>query len=537
MKKSIALFSILTFVFTSFAVNISPVRAEVLSQIRITEVMANPLDEDTGEFVELINLGDSEIDLWRWMLGDPADNNDVFEDYTTLYDWGKAGTVLEPGARAIIVDPEYAGEYNDFLTANADPATTIMIKVYADTSIGNGLGNSGDTLTLTDFTGNIIDVFDWSGDAGEGISWEKNSPELTNEPMNWSQSANAFGSSPGIDNNDAPQITAIITPDEGEAPLTATYNAAISTDPENDSFTAAWNFGDGGVSTEMSGEYIYDTPGEYTVSITLTDSHGAQSENSEVATVVVTDDPIDPVDPTDPVDPDPTDEVLTIAEARTLDPDAEALVEAIVTVKPGVLSEKYFYVEDSTGGMQIYVGTLSVSDFSLGDKLKIKGTLSSTQGETRLKISDLSDIEFLSSNLPITPTDIKTGDTDEDYEGKLVRVQGNITETSGSTFYLDDDTGAVKIYVDPDTEIDLPDKQKGDFFMITGVVSQTSSGYRILPRSNADISTETGGGIGDSLLQAGSTTLLFSILISLALTAAISYVGLRRREKREGSTE
>lgn len=538
MKKIIAFFSIGSFVFTNFAVGFNLTRAEALPQIKINEVMANPLDEDTGEFVELINIGDTAVDLYHWMLSDPADTNDVFEDFTTLYDWGKAGTLLEPGDMAVIVDPEYVGEYNDFLTVHADPNTTLMLRVHADTSIGNGLGNSGDALTLTDLQGNIIDALEWSGDAGEGISWEKNSPELTNEPMNWSQSANVFGSSPGVNNNDAPQVAAVVTPEEGGAPLTIAYDAVLSTDPENDQFTAVWDFGTGEIGTEMSGEYTYEAAGEYIVSVTLTDTHGAQSAKTEAATVVVTGDPDDPTDPDDPDDLDPAEEVLTIAEMRQLNLDATATIEAVVTVAPGTLSDQYFYVQDATGGLQIYVGNLAISDFAPGDKLKITGKLSSVQDEARLKVSDSTKIELIGAVAPLSPKDIKTGAADEGHEGRLVRVQGNITETSGDTFYLDDGTGAVKIYVDPDTGIDLPDKQKGDFFAITGVVSQTSSGYRILPRNNADISTETGGGSGDSLLQTGSGPVLpLSILISLVLTAAICYVGLRRREKHRGSAD
>ena len=60
------------------------VKAET-SAVVINEVMANPLDEDTGEFVELYNRGDVPIDLSGWRLADAADTNDIILDFVGLH--------------------------------------------------------------------------------------------------------------------------------------------------------------------------------------------------------------------------------------------------------------------------------------------------------------------------------------------------------------------------------------------------------------------------------------------------------------------
>ncbi|MDZ4225597.1 MAG: OB-fold nucleic acid binding domain-containing protein, partial [Candidatus Andersenbacteria bacterium] len=82
---------------------------------------------------------------------------------------------------------------------------------------------------------------------------------------------------------------------------------------------------------------------------------------------------------------------------------------------------------------------------------------------------------------------METGAIGEDTEGWLVTVSGEVVETSGSTFYLDDGSGEVKVYIKPDTGINKPKMKKGMTVTVTGVVSETSSGYRILPRFQEDV--------------------------------------------------
>ena len=70
--------------------------------IVINEVMADPVSESTGEFVEIYNAGDEAVDLAGWVLGDLKDQNDIIADYTKAFDIGVEGTVLNPGQYALI---------------------------------------------------------------------------------------------------------------------------------------------------------------------------------------------------------------------------------------------------------------------------------------------------------------------------------------------------------------------------------------------------------------------------------------------------
>jgi hypothetical protein len=53
-------------------------------------------------------------------------------------------------------------------------------------------------------------------------------------------------------------------------------DATSSSDPEGDALTYAWSFGDGQTSNERSPSHTYTTPGQYLVTLTVTDQLGAK---------------------------------------------------------------------------------------------------------------------------------------------------------------------------------------------------------------------------------------------------------------------
>lgn len=168
--------------------------------VAINEVMANPLDEDSGEFVELYNWSDAPVDLAGWRLADAADSNDLIEDYASPHDWGLAGTVLPAGGYAVVVDPEYAGQYNALLQARADSGGVILLTIGKDTTIGNGLTNDGDVVLVSDRAG-FTASFAWTSDCGQGISWEKIEAQLGDGQDNWACCQHVAGSTPGFRNS------------------------------------------------------------------------------------------------------------------------------------------------------------------------------------------------------------------------------------------------------------------------------------------------------------------------------------------------
>ena len=77
----------------------------------------------------------------------------------------------------------------------------------------------------------------------------------------------------GNPSNSAPtaQITAL--PTSGTIPLTVTFSAAGSSDPNGDALTYSWTFGDGYSGTGVSASHTYTTAGTYTARVTVSDGN------------------------------------------------------------------------------------------------------------------------------------------------------------------------------------------------------------------------------------------------------------------------
>jgi cytochrome c len=88
----------------------------------------------------------------------------------------------------------------------------------------------------------------------------------------------------GVTDNAPPVITASANPSTGVAPVEITFSGS-ATDEEGDlPLTYAWDFGDGSGATTPNAVHTYTAAGNYTATLTVTDSRGAAS----YATVPVT---------------------------------------------------------------------------------------------------------------------------------------------------------------------------------------------------------------------------------------------------------
>ena len=157
----------------------------------------------------------------------------------------------------------------------------------------------------------------------------------------------------------------------------------------------------------------------------------------------------------------------------------------IVSTPPGIFSDKAFYISGS--GIQVYSYEDEIPNLNVGDEIEIIGKISEIGGEKRILIDKSEDVKIISSDNLVESKIISTGNINEAFEGCLITVEGKVARTKNDVFYLDDGNGEVKIYIKPQTGIIKPKIEKGDWMVITGQVSQTSSGYRILPRFQGDV--------------------------------------------------
>ena len=151
----------------------------------INELMANPLEESTGEYVELLNGGIASIDLAGVVLSD-GDSDD------TLAGWQGGPTVLAPGQLAVVLDPDYAGQYTL-------PATALLLTIASSSTLGNGL-STDDPITLSAQDGSVLAAFTHPTDPGNGISLERLDPAPGDTASTFAPSTCVTGSSPGEPN-------------------------------------------------------------------------------------------------------------------------------------------------------------------------------------------------------------------------------------------------------------------------------------------------------------------------------------------------
>jgi glucose/arabinose dehydrogenase len=78
--------------------------------------------------------------------------------------------------------------------------------------------------------------------------------------------------------NRPPQAVATANPTFGAAPLNVTFDASGSSDPDGDSLTYEWNFGDNQTGNGAAITHTYAAPGAYNATLIVRDNKGAASE-------------------------------------------------------------------------------------------------------------------------------------------------------------------------------------------------------------------------------------------------------------------
>lgn len=160
------------------------------------------------------------------------------------------------------------------------------------------------------------------------------------------------------------------------------------------------------------------------------------------------------------------------------------ITEGVVSVPPGVLGKTIMYLAGS--GMQVY-SSQGFPPVAAGDYVQVTGTLRSAGGELRIGMSAITDMVKLKEGEGPMPYEVATGKVGEMWEGSLVEVSGKVIESDGASFVIDDGSGPVRVTIRATTGMTKPRLVRGTEVTIIGVVSQTSGGYRILPRWQDDV--------------------------------------------------
>lgn len=205
-------------------------------KVVINELLPNPVgDDQEGEFIELYNAGFTTVNLQNWVLQDDS-------------------------AR------QYRVDSNDFDELFIQPGGFFVIPRVKS---GITLNNTTDELRLFKPDQTLADVASYS-QSQEGMSWSRQS----NNQWRWATP------SPGASNiapvNRPPKaVIKVVTPSSNWlTDESIVFNGQGSTDPDGDTLTFNWNFGDQSSSAEVQPAHVYEQTGRFTVKLTVVDNGG-----------------------------------------------------------------------------------------------------------------------------------------------------------------------------------------------------------------------------------------------------------------------
>ncbi|MGB2600253.1 MAG: lamin tail domain-containing protein [Candidatus Omnitrophota bacterium] len=182
----------------TFNSQITPRKDFATTQLAINEINYNApgsgSNERKREWVELYNYGTTDVDLTGWQLSDSGATDDLQQGN---------GTMIVPAGGYAIITANPTDVYSYY---TVDPSA-IRIEV-DDSSIGNGLSDKSDTITILDPLGSSVDVvtYDdaWGGD-GDGDTIErKDETQLPSDPSNWEASSDTATYTAGTTNTVTP---------------------------------------------------------------------------------------------------------------------------------------------------------------------------------------------------------------------------------------------------------------------------------------------------------------------------------------------
>ncbi|CEG29122.1 DUF4350 domain-containing protein [Bacillus sp. B-jedd] len=184
-------------------------------------------------------------------------------------------------------------------------------------------------------------------------------------------------------------------------------------------------------------------------------------------------------------------------------------VEGVVTIENGILGtqKNNYYIQDETGGVNVFGSFDSKIDVKRGDKVKVTGKVLDYNGLTELEptaIVKISEGNPIPSAKPVTIENLNTFAAAEPLEGSLVNVTGKVsavaaTGTNYNITFVDENNKATtlrvmeKTGIKPDTDLVI-----GKSYAITGIVGQYTTnasklnGYQVYPRDVKDIAAQLG---------------------------------------------
>jgi len=197
---------------------------------------------------------------------------------------------------------------------------------------------------------------------------------------------------------------------------------------------------------------------------------------------------------------------LDISQARLQAKGTKVQVSGVVSVLSGILGSQYLYIQDQTGGIQIYQYKKDFPLLQIGDQVSVYGEISESRGQKRIKIEGKGNIKVLQTNFGVSAVSSSLSNLDSTSLGLLVKIFGMITDIKGNYIYIDDGVDEIQVYLKEGAKIDKSKCKEGQNIELIGILEQGSANWQIWPRSSSDLkvfanSSTTAGAQGQDFIH------------------------------------
>ncbi len=479
--------------------------------ILISEVMAGKQGNNNYEFIELYNPGDNLIDLQGWSL---CYRLATSEDDLPVYSWNSRALIPPHGHYLLVRAGEDLG-------------------LPADAYFTQGLNTSGGGLTLRNASGSPEDSLGW-GTAPDGFLEGAVAPKIQNDYSLERKPGGEAGNTSDTDNNEA-DFFAQSSPSPqniGSAAAPSLYNPFQIELSVPDSLKPGERFPLVVTLRNISAKSIVNLiielpiPSEFTV----VDSPTAVTVGETIATWKVSE-----LLPWREETVQFTLEVpwtyfttafrnyyahtsddgtyafgepywisvstgsIPIGVARSLI-GSVATIEGIATMYTGGYyaggGNVKFYLEDDSGGVQVYVPTGEGSlDVPIGATVQARGVMELYRGAVELIPGTPEDVEVIAfGEAPeAAPVSLQLAAHDnEDLPGRLVEVEGTASRIEEFSYsfeidLVDDEGSLLTLYVDKLTEFTTAPLDEGSLYQATGILEVRDGIMQLNPRHQDDL--------------------------------------------------
>ncbi len=192
---------------------------------------------------------------------------------------------------------------------------------------------------------------------------------------------------------------------------------------------------------------------------------------------------------------------IPIQTARDL-VDQEVVVQGISTMYVGGFyagSGAKFYLEDESGGIQVYVPNAGNSlVVPLGSTVQVQGRIEIYRDSIELIPASEDQVQILAGSGetpewdPETLSIEKYSSSGESYAGSLVEMEGRVARIEEFSYsyeidLFDHSGNLVPIYLDKETRITLEELEPDQSYRITGILEMLDGNLRLYPRLPSDL--------------------------------------------------